>query len=73
MPVTITCGSCSFDFKFEHPSVRAAADLMHVTLTCPNCEVLLKAPNDKLTMEPLMILMTGGDPSTGLRGSIHIV
>lgn len=51
--VTVHCGGCDTSFKFAHPAAQKAANLMHVTITCKNCGVTLKAPSDELHMLPI--------------------
>lgn len=57
-PVLIHCGACKGTFRFEHPSVHSAADLMNVTLDCQHCKVTLKAPPNELHMKPMNDYLT---------------
>lgn len=56
--IQIECGGCNQSFEFRHPSVKSAKDLANVTIDCTHCGVTLKAPSDRIRMEPISDFMT---------------
>lgn len=55
--IKVKCGGCKKHFNFQHPSVTVIEQLMSLTISCPKCKTLIKAPSDAIRMEPIEVLV----------------